>query len=788
MADLEAVLADVSYLMAMEKSKSSNNQHRASRKMTLPDPSVKSVMLRHLQDRDELRFDVLIKQRLAYLLFKEYCQRNHDRKFDLYHKLNKLANLYNKDDRREHERALIDSYFSSPVVVDQLLGRPIVYKEIVENSECSESRTVEKVVVPDTKTSDGGKLVDNKKVKDSEKNEKTEKNNKKYKLNTKHPKAELRITSKFLRGKNQTPINSLNNSKEVSPSKNEGAHRSRNSSPERPNSPQVIVKEYFMPEGVLADIKSRVGKLKSLHNNPNVQQSHNTQINSSKSKSSTTIVSSSSTIHNKSLINDQSSASQSSTLCSTTPLITSHNNTFEGNDPDLHEKRKLNSSVDALKSSSSKYNTNTILETTNNTSKSSSQFLTNSSSQISNSQNSQISQITQITQISSVTIQPALPSSPHKPQHELTAANSQISQNSVPRYSEISTSDKSELPLSYTQQTISTNISSISPSNSYSSNLPESLPSKGHETPQNALKNSINTLQTHSTTHSVYKEFPFQHVQDYLQLYLKHSVYPQFIKSDQFARFTQWKNVELSIQLGMNDFSVHRIIGRGGFGEVYGCRKADTGKMYAMKCLDKKRIKLKQGEMLALNERFILQLVSSGSEVCNFIVGMTYAFTTPYKVCFLLDLMNGGDLHYHLTQHIFTEEEVRFYVAEVALGLEHMHSRGVVYRDLKPANILLAENGHVRISDLGLACDFLHKRPHASVGTHGYMAPEVLQRGVAYDSSADWFSLGCMIYKLLRGHSPFRPHRNKDKYEIDRLTLVKEVEMPQTFSEELKDL
>lgn len=67
-----------------------------------------------------------------------------------------------------------------------------------------------------------------------------------------------------------------------------------------------------------------------------------------------------------------------------------------------------------------------------------------------------------------------------------------------------------------------------------------------------------------------------------------------------------------SSQLTMNDFSVHRIIGRGGFGEVYGCRKADTGKMYAMKCLDKKRIKMKQGETLALNERIMLSLVSTG--------------------------------------------------------------------------------------------------------------------------------------------------------------------------------
>lgn len=118
----------------------------------------------------------------------------------------------------------------------------------------------------------------------------------------------------------------------------------------------------------------------------------------------------------------------------------------------------------------------------------------------------------------------------------------------------------------------------------------------------------------------------------------------------------------------MNDFSVHRIIGRGGFGEVYGCRKADTGKMYAMKCLDKKRIKMKQGETLALNERIMLSLVSTGVD-CPFIVCMTYAFHTPDKLCFILDLMNGGDLHYHLSQHgVFSESEMKFYAAEVILG------------------------------------------------------------------------------------------------------------------------
>ncbi|XP_053444365.1 beta-adrenergic receptor kinase 2 isoform X3 [Nycticebus coucang] len=261
-------------------------------------------------------------------------------------------------------------------------------------------------------------------------------------------------------------------------------------------------------------------------------------------------------------------------------------------------------------------------------------------------------------------------------------------------------------------------------------------------------KQAVEHVQSHLSKKQVTSTLFQPYIEEICES-LRGDIFKKFMESDKFTRFCQWKNVELNIHLTMNDFSVHRIIGRGGFGEVYGCRKADTGKMYAMKCLDKKRIKMKQGETLALNERIMLSLVSTGD--CPFIVCMTYAFHTPDKLCFILDLMNGGDLHYHLSQHgVFTEKEMRFYATEIILGLEHMHSRFVVYRDLKPANILLDEHGHVRISDLGLACDFSKKKPHASV------------------------------------HSPFRQHKTKDKHEIDRMTLTVNVELPDSFSPELK--
>uniref|UniRef100_A0A8C5KXV4 [beta-adrenergic-receptor] kinase n=1 Tax=Jaculus jaculus TaxID=51337 RepID=A0A8C5KXV4_JACJA len=268
-------------------------------------------------------------------------------------------------------------------------------------------------------------------------------------------------------------------------------------------------------------------------------------------------------------------------------------------------------------------------------------------------------------------------------------------------------------------------------------------------------KQAVEHIQSHLSKKQVTSTLFQPYIEEICES-LRGDVFQKFMESDKFTRFCQWKNVELNIHLTMNDFSVHRIIGRGGFGEVYGCRKADTGKM------------------LRVEQKPTPRSPSP----------WTRARHDSPCVC-----IAGGDLHYHLSQHgVFSEREMRFYAAEIIMGLEHMHARFLVYRDLKPANILLDEHGHVRISDLGLACDFSKKKPHASVGTHGYMAPEVLQKGTAYDSSADWFSLGCVLFKLLRGHSPFRQHKTKDKHEIDRMTLAGNVELPETFSPELKSL
>lgn len=204
------------------------------------------------------------------------------------------------------------------------------------------------------------------------------------------------------------------------------------------------------------------------------------------------------------------------------------------------------------------------------------------------------------------------------------------------------------------------------------------------------------------------------------------------------------------------DFFVMRVLGRGGFGLVTACKKGTSGQLYAMKVMNKKRIKMKKSEQLALNERKALAAVES-----PFVVNLKYSFHSKDDVFFILDLMTGGDLGYHL--HLkgrFDKKECLYYAARIMLGLQALHDRQYVYRDLKPENCLLAEDGRVRITDLGLATK-ITPTLHGAAGTRGYWAPEMLKRDkngrrMPYGHAVDWFSFGCCVAEFISGSNPFR--------------------------------
>lgn len=260
-----------------------------------------------------------------------------------------------------------------------------------------------------------------------------------------------------------------------------------------------------------------------------------------------------------------------------------------------------------------------------------------------------------------------------------------------------------------------------------------------------------------------------------------------FKNSHYFSRFLQWTYLSKK-PVGRESFRFYRVLGKGGFGEVYACQKRDTGKLYAVKCLDKKRIKKKKSEALAWNERDLLAKINS-----KFVVGLKYAFETKDQLCLVLDIMNGGDLQFHLStsKEKFTEDAIRFISAEMVLGLQHLHSQNLLYRDMKPENMLLNAEGHVCLSDLGLAVELKPPKIQVKgrVGTPGYMAPEVIN-GDRYGVAADWWGLGCVIYDMIAGHSPFRERGEKirvDKLQERVLSAPIEYDM-KLFTEDSKDL
>lgn len=265
--------------------------------------------------------------------------------------------------------------------------------------------------------------------------------------------------------------------------------------------------------------------------------------------------------------------------------------------------------------------------------------------------------------------------------------------------------------------------------------------------------------------------------------FLAGAPFGEFERSMYFHRYLQWKWLEAQ-PITQHTFRMYRVLGKGGFGEVCACQVRATGKMYACKKLEKKRIKKRKGEAMVLIEKQILQRINS-----RFVVNLAYAYETKDALCLVLTIMNGGDLKFHIYNMCGAEsglglERARFYAAQVACGLDHLHRMGIVYRDCKPENILLDDAGNVRISDLGLAVDVPEGGSvRGRVGTVGYMAPEVIDNE-RYTFSPDWFSFGCLVYEMIEGRAPFRARKEKVKREeVDRRVKHEQVVFSSKFNE-----
>ncbi|XP_017119395.1 ribosomal protein S6 kinase 2 beta [Drosophila elegans] len=232
-----------------------------------------------------------------------------------------------------------------------------------------------------------------------------------------------------------------------------------------------------------------------------------------------------------------------------------------------------------------------------------------------------------------------------------------------------------------------------------------------------------------------------------------------------------------------SQFELLRVLGEGSFGKVFLVRKIigkDAGTLYAMKVLKKATLKVKD-RVRSTNERKILADVGHA-----FIVRLHYAFQTPGKLYLILDFLRGGDLFTRLSKEVmFTEEDVKFYLAELALAMNHLHTLGIIYRDLKPENILLDEHGHIALTDFGLSKQPLDgSKTYSFCGTVEYMAPEIVNRK-GHDFAADWWSFGVLMYEMLTGNLPFH---GQTRQETMNQILRSKLGMPENLSPEAQSL
>eukprot|EP00929_Paragymnodinium_shiwhaense_P092832 TRINITY_DN5284_c0_g1_i2.p1 TRINITY_DN5284_c0_g1~~TRINITY_DN5284_c0_g1_i2.p1 ORF type:complete len:360 (+),score=88.43 TRINITY_DN5284_c0_g1_i2:184-1263(+) len=230
-----------------------------------------------------------------------------------------------------------------------------------------------------------------------------------------------------------------------------------------------------------------------------------------------------------------------------------------------------------------------------------------------------------------------------------------------------------------------------------------------------------------------------------------------------------------------SDFDLRATVGTGTFGRVRVVKiKGSLDRTpFALKIMKKSEvIRLKQVEHVKA-ELSILSLIHH-----PFIVNLLCSFQDEKRLFILLEFVNGGELFSHLRKEgRLPNDDARFYAGEIVLAFEYLHQQTIVYRDLKPENLLIDSEGHMKITDFGFA-KIVEDRTWTLCGTPEYLAPEIIQ-SKGHGRAVDWWALGILIFEMLGGYPPFY---DENPFGIYQKVLAGRIDFPKHFDVRAKDL